>query len=161
MQKIDHRGSFAQELGVGDYIELLFIHSVPMQHTPNPVVGVDRNSALLHNHLIVFNGARNLGYDGLDIRKVRGAAIALRGANGDEYRLAPLHGLSQVSGEHYPAAAVLRQQLGQMFLKDGHTALAELLHPGFVVVDTDDLVTHVGKTSSGHQPNVSGADHAN
>jgi hypothetical protein len=64
-------------------------------------------------------------------------------------------------GEHYPAAAVLGQQLGQMLLKDGHTPLAELLHSRFVVVDTDNLVPHVGKTSSGNQPNVSGADHAN
>ena len=132
-----------------------------MQHAAYPVVGVNRNGTLLHDHLVAFYGTRNLCHHGLDIRQVRGAAIALRSAHGDEDCLALLNGLGQLRCEHNLAAAVLCQELGQMFLKDGHTAIAEQLYPHLIVVDADDLVTHVRKTGCRNQPNVSGPDHAN
>ena len=141
--------------------ESFCFHAVAVQHAPYPVVGVDRHRALFDDYLVAFDGARNFGHDGLDIRQVRGAAIALRSANGNEYGLALLNRLGQMRGKHYPAAAVLRQQLGQVLFKDRHAALAELPHPGFVIVDGDNLMTHVRETSSCYQPNVSGADHAN
>ena len=56
---------------------------------------------------------------------------------------------------------MLRQQFGQVLFEDRHAALAELLHPGFVVVYADDLVAHLGKANGRHQPYVSGPDHTN
>ena len=126
-----------------------------MQHAAYPVVGVNRNRALLHNHFVALDGARNLRHYSLNIGEVRRAAIALRGAHGDKYRLALFNCLCQVRGEHHSAAAVLGQQLRQVLLKNGHAALAELLHPGFIIIDADHLVAHVGKTGCRNQPNIS------
>ena len=161
MQKIDDRRAFAQELGVRNHIELFLIDAVPVQHAANPVVGVDRNGALLHDHLVALDRARNLRHHSLNVGKVRCAAIALWRAHGDEDGLALFHGLCQIRGEHHFAAAVLLQQLRQMLLKDGHTALAELLDPGFIVVDANDIVTHVSKTGGRHETDVSRPDHTN
>ncbi len=110
-------------------------------------------------HLVALDGARNLRHHCLNIRQVGGSAIALRGAHGDEDGLALFNGLSQMRGEHHLVATVLCQQLWQMLLKDGHAALAELLHTGFVVVDADDLVTHFRKTGRRHKPYIARPDH--
>ena len=59
VQKIHHRGAFTQELGIGDDIELLRRNSMAVKYTAYPVVGVNRNRALLHKHFVALDGARN------------------------------------------------------------------------------------------------------
>jgi hypothetical protein len=51
------------------------------------------------------------------------------------------------------------KKLGQMALEDGHTAFAQGLHFGFVLVHADDLVADLGKTDSSYESDVSGPDH--
>ena len=57
------------------------------------------------------------------------------------------------------SAAVLGQQLRQVLLEDGHAAVAELIHLGFVVVHADHAVADLGKTRSRHKSHVTGPDH--
>src|SRR3984957_6892654 len=98
-----------------------------VQHAPYPVVGVDGNRALLHNHFVALDRARDFGHYSLNIREIRGAAIALRSTYGDEYRLALVNGLSQLRGEHNTGTAVLCQQVAQVLLKDRHSPFQELV----------------------------------
>jgi len=46
-----------------------------------------------------------------------------------------------------------------MALEDRYAPLAQHLRLGFVIIHTDNLVAHLGKTDSGNKPNVSGPDH--
>ena len=161
VQKIFDRRAFTQEFRVRDHVEALRLYSMAMQHAANPVVGVNRNRALLHDHLVAFDGARNLRHHRLNVGQVGGSAVALRRAHRNEHRLALLHGLAQVRSERHIAAAMLFEQLGQVLFKDRHAPLAELLYSGFVVVYTNNLVAHVRKTSGRHQPYISRPDHAN
>ena len=74
MQEVDDRRAFAQELGIRNHVEALRVHAVPVQHAPDPLVGVDRNRALFHDHLVAVDVARNLGDHGLNVGEVGRAA---------------------------------------------------------------------------------------
>ena len=119
MQKIHDRRAFAQKLGVRDHVEALRIHAMAVQHAPDPVVGVDRNRALLHDHLVAVDGAGNLCHHGLDVGQVGGAAVALRRAHGDEHGLALLHGLAQIGGEGHALPRCLASSSGRCSSKMG------------------------------------------
>ena len=159
MQKILDRRAFAQKLGVRNHIKSLRLDAMAMQHAPNPVVGVHRNRALLHNHLVAGDGARNLRHHGFHVRQIRGAAVALRRAHGDKHRFALLHRLAQVRSENHRAAAVPGQQLRQMLLENGHAAVAKLFHLAFIVVHADHVVADLGKTGSRHKSHITRPDH--
>jgi len=51
---------------------------------------------------------------------------------------------------------MLREQLGQMALEDGHAAAAEGLHPRFVIVNAGDLVSYFGKADGRNESHISG-----
>jgi len=125
-----------------------------MQHAANPVVGVNRHGAFFHDYLVTTDGAGNLRDDGLHVRQVGGAGVALRSADSDEDSLALFDGAAQVAGEFHTAVKMLGQQLGQQVLEDGHAAFPESLDPGFVVVHADHVVAHFRKANRGNQAHV-------
>lgn len=131
---------------------------MPVEHASYPVIGVDRHSALLHNHLIAVYGARNLCHYRLNVGQVCCSAVALRRAYGYKNRLALLHGLTQIAGEG-EALAVPCQQPGQVFLEDRHAPFAQEFNPGFVIVYADYAVADLRKTCRRYKPHVAGSDH--
>jgi len=78
MQKVNDSRTFAQELGIRDYIEAVRVHAVPVKHASNPLVGIDRNSALLNDDLVAIDDAGNPRNDCLNIGEVGGSSIPLR-----------------------------------------------------------------------------------
>ena len=132
-----------------------------VENATNPLVGVNRHRAFLHDHLVAADAAGNLRDHGFYIREVGGASVALGGADGDEDGLAVFDGPAQIGGELHAAAAVFGQQLGQSFFKDGHAACTEGSDPGFVIVHADDAVAHFGKANCRDESHVSGSDHTN
>jgi hypothetical protein len=101
-----------------------------------------------------------LSDDGLDIRKVGSAGIALWGADGDEDSLALLDGGGQVGRELNGVSAVAGKQLGPVIFKVGDAALAQELDLGLVVVDGKDAMAHFGEANGSYKSNVSGPDDA-
>ena len=83
------------------------IDAAPVQHPPDPFVGIDRNGALLDDDLVAGNGAGNLGDDRFHIGQVGGAGLALGRTDGDEDGLALLDRSAQVGGEINAASEVL------------------------------------------------------
>ena len=94
-----------------------------MEYAANPLVGVYRNRALFHDHLVAGDVARNPRDHRLNIGKIGSAGVSLRGAHGDEDRLTGLDGAAQVSGELHGFPPMLGQQLGQMLFVNRYPAL--------------------------------------
>jgi len=159
MEKLNDGRAFAQEFGVGDDIVALGGDAVEVKHAANPLAGMDRDGTLFDNDFVAVDGTGNLRDHSLDVREVGGAGIALGRADGDEDSLALLDGCCQIGGEGDTAPSMASEKLGQMALEDGHAAIAEGLHFGFVLVHAEDLVADLGKTDSSYESDVSGPDH--
>jgi hypothetical protein len=54
---------------------------------------------------------------------------------------------------------MLCEQFRQMVFVDRHAAFAESSDPGFVIVDADDPMAHLGKTNGRDQAYISRPDH--
>ena len=131
-----------------------------VEHAANPLIGVDRHRALFHDHFVAVDGAGYLRDDGLNVGKVGCAGVALGSAHGNEDSLASFNCSGQIGRELHSHAPVLCQQLGQMLLEDGNATLAQGLDPLFVVIDTEDMMAHLGKTDGSNESHISGPYHA-
>jgi hypothetical protein len=96
----------------------------------------------------------NLRDHGLDVRKVGRAGVALGSAHGNEDGLALFHSATQIGREIDQSAPVLGQQLGKVFLVDGHAAIAEGLDPGFVIVHAENAMAHLSKTGCCNESHI-------
>src|ERR1700693_5556701 len=110
MQKIEDGRAFAQEFGVRYHVEVAGIDAVAIKHPADPLVGVDRNRALLHDYLVAGDGTGNLRYHGLDIGEVSCARFTLRSAYGNENGLALLHCAGKVGCKIHPTAEVFSEE---------------------------------------------------
>ncbi len=88
MEEVGDSRSFAQELWVRNDVEHLAGDAIALDDAANPLVGVHRHGALLDDHLVAGDVARDLAGDGFHIGKVGIARFGLRRADGDEDRLA-------------------------------------------------------------------------
>ena len=161
MQKVDNRSAFAQKLRIGNHVEALRMDAMAVQHAADPLVGVDRHSALFYDYLVAPDGTCNLGDHGLDIRQICGASITLGGADGYENSLARFHCGTQIGGKLQPTIPMFGQQLGQMVFEYGHAALTEGIHPGFVVINADNAMPHFGEAGRRDKSDISGPYYTN
>jgi hypothetical protein len=129
--------------------------------TRDPFVGVNRDGAFFDDDLVSANRVGDSGDDRFDIGEIGGAGVALGRAHGDEDGLAFADGLDEVGGELEPVAAVLAQQLGEVFLKDGNAALLEEPDLFLVVIDADHLMAHLGETHRRDEADVARSDYTN
>jgi hypothetical protein len=154
MQEVRHRGAFAQKLGIGSHIEIRARCAVALHHAPDPLIRVHRHRALLNDHFISADAARNLRCDCIHVRQVGIAGVRLRRAHRNEDRLSVPRGLSQIRGELQPLVAMTCQQLGQKVLMDRHAAFAQQGHFLFIVVHTDNRMPDLRKTHRRHKSDI-------
>ena len=87
-------------------------------------------------------------------------AAPRRRADGDEHGVGLDDRLRQVGGEiEPPLAHVGGHQAVEVWLEYGNVAVAQARDLGGVLVDAGDPVSELGKACSGHEPDISGADH--
>jgi hypothetical protein len=146
MQKVLDRGALAQELGVRDHVEQPPGHAVALDRAANPLVGVDRDCTLLHNHLVAGQRAGNLAGHRFHVGEIGIARLGLRRAHRDKDRLAVAGGLVKVRREADLGVAVSLQQLRQVLLVDQGVARFQGCHLVLVVVDADNVMADLGKT---------------
>ena len=89
------------------------------------------------------------------------AIAAPRGrADGDEHRVGLGHRLGHRGGEEQSLLAhVARNQRVQAGLEDWHFAGFQPCDLARILVDTGDHMAEIGKTSAGHQTDISGPNH--
>ena len=158
MQKVHYRGSLAQKLRIRRDIEEVFRNAIALDHAANPFIRVDRNRALLDDHLIGVDGAGNLAGDRVHVGKIGASRAALRRSHGNKDGLRGLCCGTQVRGELHQVSAVTVQQLRQILLVDRNPALLQRSHLGLIVVHTDDAVPNLRKACGGNKSNVSGTN---
>lgn len=78
MEKILDRSALTEEFGIGGDVKERPRYPVAFDGAPDPVVGIDRHGALFDDDLIGVNGPGNLAGNGIDIREVSVAGLALR-----------------------------------------------------------------------------------
>src|ERR1700761_5220515 len=76
VEKILDRGAFAKEFGVRRYVEEGSRNTIPFNRASNPVIGVNRHRALLHDDLVGVDGTGDLAGHSVDIRKISVAGFA-------------------------------------------------------------------------------------
>ncbi len=52
VEEVGDGGAFAEELGVGDDVEELVVHTVTLDGTANPLVGIDGDGAFFDDDLV-------------------------------------------------------------------------------------------------------------
>jgi len=83
-----------------------------------------------------MNGPGNLAGHGIYIRQVCIAGLALRRAYGNKNYLRRLRGVAEIGSElNLTAAAMPAQQFRKKFFMNGHNALVQGVHFGFVVIN--------------------------
>ncbi len=161
VEEVGDGGSFAKELGVGDDVEEMAGDAVALHGARDPLVGVDGDGALFDDDLIAGEGAGDLAGDGFDVGEIGVAGLALRGADGDEDGLALAGGLGEIGHEADLGVAVPFEQLGQVVLVDERVAGLQGGDFALIIIDTDDIVAHLGETDGCNQAYISGSDDGN
>src|SRR5262245_19399236 len=87
-------------------------------------------------------------------------AAPRRRADGEIYRVGRADGGCRFGRKRQaPGCDVARDQSFEAGLEDRNGAVSELGDLGRVLVDAGDDMAEIGKTGSGHEPHISGADH--
>ena len=161
VEEIANCRAFAQKLRVRYHVRFIPRHAMAAQHARNPVAGVDRHRALLDDHAIAVNGSRDLNRHCLHIRQVGAAILQRRCAYRDENGLRGANCLRKRCAEGQASFLLAPEQLFQMFFVNGNLAILQSRDFGGVIVDTDDLVAHLGKANCRNQADVSAPDNRN
>jgi hypothetical protein len=112
MKEIRYRGAFAQEFRIGGHIEVCAGSPVALHDAPDPLVRIDRDRALLDNHLVTADGTCDLRRHRIHIGEVCIPRVGLWRTHGDENGLRMLRGRGQIRGEFQTLVPVPRQKLG-------------------------------------------------
>ena len=155
MQKIDDCFAFTQEFRVGNHIEALRVHAVQKEHAANPLTGADRDRALFHNHLVVFDGAGNLRDHDLNIGEVGGAGVTLGSADSNKDCLATIDNSAEIGRELNGAIQMLGQQLRKVLFIDRDAAFAKEFYLGLIVIHAGNLVAHLRKADRCNESDIS------
>ena len=156
-QEIGDGGAFAQKLRIRSHIERFGIGAAAQDDLAYPLAGVDRDRTLLNDDFVAVNAAGNLAGHRLHVRKISFAALGGRRSDGDKDRRTHAHCVLQVVGKRQAMSAMAVQQLRQKLFVDGDLAILQRGQFPLVVVDQNDVMPKVRKTSACHQPYVSGA----
>ena len=158
MKEVGDGGTFAQKLRIGDDVEELPVYAVALDGPTDPLVGVDGNGALFDDDLVGGDGACDLAGDGLDVGEISVACLGLGCSDGDEDGFALLCGLGEVGREADAGVAIAFQEGGKVVLMDQGVTGLKCGDFAFVVIDTDDIVSHLCEADGSDETDVSGAN---
>ncbi len=127
----------------------------------DPLVGVDGDGALFDDDLVAGEGAGDLAGDGFDVGEIGVAGLALRGADGDEDGVALAGGLGEIGHEADFGVAIALQEFGEVVLVDEGVAGLKRGDFALVIVDADDVVTHLSEADGGDEADISRSDDGN
>src|SRR4029077_5557993 len=154
-------GALAEELGVGDDVEVDRTGLGPGDHLPDELAGAHRDGGLVHDHLVAVHGVADLRGHRLHVGEIRLAGLLGRGAHRDEDDVRVLDRAGQVGGEGEPSVVTVPDHhFFEPGLVDGHPPPPERLDLGVIVVHADHAVAEIGEDRAGHQPHVTGSHHA-
>ena len=163
--EVIHRRAFLQELGVADDIELDL-------HAPGVEFGADRsthlvggthgNGGFVDHHRVLLEVLPDIACYRKHITQISRTVLAGRCAHGNEDVFGSGHGSSDIACEREQTTLhrLLHQGL-EARLEDGDIACLQTRELALVVIDTGNMVTHLGETGARYQADVSGADHSN
>src|SRR5205823_10189849 len=162
MQEIVDGTAFAQKLGIGDHIERDLVTEVLAHDSGDNVAGPDGHRALIDDRHAFLHRAGDALCRLLDEDQIRLAAPARRGSNRDEDEIGAGNCVAIFAGEGQLATLHgVGHQLSEAGLMDGRISALEPRDLSLVDIDTDDLMTEIGKTYGGGQPDITGANDGN
>src|SRR5205807_4653751 len=155
MHQVANGAAFAQKFRIADHVELRAAAVIALNRFGNAFAGFHRNGALVDNDTIVGQDIGNLARDLFDEAKIDFAIGLGRRGHGDEDDLGLIDAFAD-------AIAKVQAMRGDVSMNDflqarfvnGNTAVAQGLDFLLVVIYADDVVTDVGKASSGNQSYV-------
>jgi len=160
--EVADRGTFAQEFGVGDDLDIDLGALLP-QDRLYLVPGADGDGRLGDDDSRAGHRRGNLLGRGEDVAKDGMAIAAARGrADRDKDRIGARHGRSQIGGEGQSACRhVARDQRIETRLVDRHPPRLQRGDLALVLVDADHLMPEIGKAGTRYQADIARTDHRN
>ncbi len=161
-----HGPPFAQELRIGDHIELCVRGSLA-QHPPHLLACPGRHRALVHDNLVAAFGMLVQNPSDLlrrpqNVPKIGRAVIVRRRGKAQENDAGVQHSFLQIEREVDALLADIPfQKQIQSRLVDRHFPPAKLFDLFRIDVHADHTVPRLGKTGAGNQSHVSGSDNGN
>src|SRR5205085_11429954 len=151
--------SFAKIFGVADEVELGAMLVIALDRVPHFVAGLYRHRALVDDDAIAGEHAGDFARHFLDETQVDAAVGLLRRRHGDKNDLRIIDAFLEAAGKPKP---MRRNVAMHDFLETGFVdrdlAGLERLHFARIVVDANDVVADIGKTSARDKANVTGTD---
>jgi hypothetical protein len=128
--------------------------TVALHRTADPLIGVDRHSALFDDDLVAGDRPCDLAGDSFHVGEICIPSFALGGADGDKDGRALMGGFAKVGHETDLVVAISLQQFGKVVLMDEGVASLKRGDLAFIIIDTDDIVAHLCETYCRDQADV-------
>jgi hypothetical protein len=162
LHQIRDRAAFAEKFRIADHVELGAVPVVTLDRLAHFLAGLHRDGALVHDHAIARQNVGNFSRDFLNEAKIDTAVRLLRSGHGDEDDLRIVDAVLDAAGETEPLRGnVPVNDFFEAGLVDGNFAGPQRFHFPRIVIDADDVVAYVCKTSARDEADVAGTDDGN
>src|SRR5438067_1370768 len=162
LHQVGHRAAFAQEFRIADDIELGPVSVVTLDRFAHLLAGFHRHRAFVHDHAITGQDIGDIARDFLDEAEIYATVRLRRRRHGDENDLRIIHAFPGTGAETQPVRGHIPvDDFLEARLVDRDFPGLERFHFAQVVVDADDVVADVGKTSAGHETDITGTNDGN
>src|SRR2546423_7154272 len=151
--------AFAEEFRITDHVELRFAAIVALDRFSHTLAGFHRDGALIDDDSIVGQNIGDLARDFFDKAKIDISVGLGRSGHRDENDLRLVYAFANAAAEMQTVRGniAMNDFLQTRFVNWNAAGLQDLNFCS-VIIDADHVVADVGKTSAGHEPNVSGTD---